>query len=76
MGFTNDDQQDLGLEDEDDDGATKIFGQHLSFAQMMLGTKEGKYFQGRLNVSRLVETEATVKVQGLSQEILIQNTLN
>jgi len=40
---------------------------------MLLGVKEGKYFQGRLNVSRLTLNEATVNVQGLYQDILISN---
>jgi hypothetical protein len=38
---------------------------------MILGVREGRYFQGRLNVSRLIATEATVKVQGLKEDILI-----
>ena len=40
---------------------------------MVLGVKEGRFFQGRLNVSRLVQTEAAVKVQGLNKDILIRN---
>lgn len=39
----------------------------------MLGVKEGRFFQGRFNVSRLVATEALVKVSGLNQEILIKD---
>ena len=51
----------------------KLFTEHLSFDEMVLGVKEGRYFQGRLNVSRLVATEATIKVQGLNKDILVRN---
>uniref|UniRef100_A0A7S3CNJ9 RNB domain-containing protein n=1 Tax=Strombidium rassoulzadegani TaxID=1082188 RepID=A0A7S3CNJ9_9SPIT len=52
---------------------TSLFEPHLSFDEMVLGVKQGRYFQGRLNVSRLVQSEASIKVQGLDQEILLQN---
>lgn len=38
---------------------------------MVLGVKEGRYFQGRFNISRLLNSEATVRVGGLNQELLI-----
>ena len=72
MGFQDEDevsQVDQILLSEDQ----RLFEDHLKFEEMVLGVKEGKYFQGRLNISRLVQEEATVKVQGLSQEILIAN---
>ena len=51
--------------------AGRLFEDHLTFDEMALGVKEGKYFQGRLMVSRLISTEATVKVAGLNQELLL-----
>lgn len=42
---------------------------------MMMGIKEGRFFQGRFNVSRLVQTEASVAVSGLNQDILIPDLL-
>jgi hypothetical protein len=63
----------MGFEEEGDDEtfteidpSKRIYEDHLSFDQMVLGVKQGQYFQGRLNVSRLVQTEATVKIQGLT----------
>lgn len=43
---------------------------------MMFGVKEGRFFQGRFAVSRLVATEASVKVSGLNQDILIGNIID
>ena len=43
---------------------------------MLLGIKEGRYFQGRLNVSRLTLDEATVNVSGLKQELLVQSLVD
>ena len=47
------------------------FQPHLELSDIILGVKEGRFFQGRLNVSRLTIEEATINVQGLTQEILI-----
>ena len=60
------------MNDEDGSGEA-MFAQHLAFSELLLGIKEGRFFQGRLNVSRLTLNEATVNVQGLKQEILIQD---
>jgi hypothetical protein len=38
----------------------------LELSDILLGVKEGRYFQGRLNVSRLTIDEATINVQGLT----------
>ena len=46
---------------------------HLELSEIIMGVKEGRFFQGRLNVSRLTIEEATINVQGLTQEILIPN---
>ena len=53
MGFTNEDD-DAMLAENDDIGENMIYEPHLSFEEMMIGIKEGRYFQGRFNVSRLV----------------------
>jgi len=45
---------------------------HLELSDVLMGVKEGRFFQGRLNVSRLNMEEATLNIQGLKQEILIQ----
>jgi exosome complex exonuclease DIS3/RRP44 len=72
MGF----QEEAEDEIMEGDPAKSIYPEHLPFEELVLGVKQGLYFQGRLNVSRLVQTEATVKIQGLSQDILIQTTLD
>lgn len=65
MGFA--DEKDLGdVEMEDIDGVKDLFEDHLSFDEMILGIKEGRYFQGRLNVSRVTLTEATVAIDYLN----------
>lgn len=38
------------------------FKRHLELSEILLGVKEGRYFQGRLNVSRLTLDEATINV--------------
>jgi hypothetical protein len=45
-----------------DDGSGPKYQPHLELSDLLLGIKEGKYFQGRLNVSRLTLDEATVNV--------------
>jgi hypothetical protein len=37
-----------------------IYEEHLSFDEMVLGIREGKFFKGRLNVSRVNIAEGTV----------------
>lgn len=44
----------------------RLFDEHLDTKTMILGIKEGIYFQGRFNVSRLNLDEATVSIPGLS----------
>ena len=53
------------------DDSKLIYKDHAELSEMLLGIKEGRYFQGRLNVSRLTLDEATVNVAGLKQELLI-----
>ena len=58
-GDQEDDQEDdKAIIDED----SKLFQEHLSYEEMVLGVKQGLFFQGRLNMSRLVQTEASIKV--------------
>lgn len=63
---------DIKIEDENQ-GQKSPFGfkPHLELSEILLGVKEGRYFQGRLNVSRLHLEEATINIHGLTQEILI-----
>jgi len=63
-----------GNEEEElmaDEEGEKLYSEHLAFDEMVLGVKQGRFFQGRMNVSRLSLNEASVKVEGLSQEILL-----
>ena len=55
------------------DESNNLYKQHIELSEMLLGIKEGRYFQGRLNVSRLALNEATVNVSGLKQELLVQS---
>jgi hypothetical protein len=38
---------------------------------MVLGIREGKFFKGRINVSRVNIEEATVMVEGLNDDIVV-----
>jgi hypothetical protein len=63
---------DVAMDLGDDEGkGESIYSKHLEFSELLLGIKEGRLFQGRLNVSRLSLNEATMNIQGLKQEILI-----
>ena len=53
------------------DGVILNYREHLELSEMLLGIKEGRYFQGRLMVSRLTLNEASVSVSGLRQDLLI-----
>jgi hypothetical protein len=65
------DEEEGMMVDSEKKELTKIYDHHLKLEEMIIGVREGRYFQGRLNVSRLVSSEASVKVQGLAQDILI-----
>lgn len=60
------------MEDTEGQGDA-IYSKHLDFSELLLGIKEGRFFQGRLNVSRLTLEEASIQVHGLRNEILIQD---
>ena len=55
----------------DTDGVILNYKDHVELSDMLLGIKEGRYFQGRLMVSRLTLDEASVSVSGLRQDMLI-----
>ena len=55
------------------EGDALNYREHLELSEMLLGIKEGRYFQGRLMVSRLTLEEATVSVSGLKQDLLVQS---
>ena len=57
--------------DDGDQPSAVRYKEHLELSELLLGIKEGRFFQGRLNVSRLTIDEATVNVSGLHQELLI-----
>ena len=57
-------QDDEFIEVQADQG--RIYEDHLPFEELALGVKEGRFFQGRFNVSRLVPGEAIDKVAGLN----------
>ena len=52
--------------DEEVHGAKALYEEHLSFDEMVLGIKEGRYFQARMNVSRVNAKEASVLIQGMT----------
>ena len=58
------------------DGVITNYREHLELSEMLLGIKEGRYFQGRLMVSRMTLDEASVSVSGLRQDLLIQSLEN
>lgn len=72
LGFVGTEGDDVPMTDETAAG-DGIYSKHLEFSDLLLGVREGRLFQGRLNVSRLNMNEATVNVQGLKSEILIQD---
>jgi len=57
----------------DEGRGSQRFREHLELSELLLGIKEGRFFQGRLMVSRLTLDEATVSVSGLTQDLLIQS---
>lgn len=72
MGFT----ESIETQEEDEkmrdvSKSIKLFDEHLSFDEMVLGIREGKFFKGRINVSRVNLEEATVMVEGLNDDILV-----
>lgn len=56
LGFAEE-SMDVDMVDESVGG---LYEPHLELSEILLGVKEGKYFQGRLMVSRLTLEEANV----------------
>lgn len=70
MGFA----QQIDLEDEkmlDLSKSEPIFEDHQSFEEMIFGIREGRFFKGRLHISREDPNEAIVMVDGLINDLLI-----
>lgn len=61
LGFQGQEGEDVDMNDESEG----IYTKHLEFSDLLIGVREGRFFQGRLNVSRLNASEATVNVHGL-----------
>lgn len=53
-----------------------LYEEHLSFDEMIIGIREGRFFKGRLNVSREDPNEALAIVDGLSNDLLILGMKN
>ena len=70
LGFDDDQQlndvEEVKREEAGDDEMAVDSGtqyqEHLDLSELLMGIKEGRFFQGRLNVSRLTIEEATVNV--------------
>lgn len=65
LGFSEEDNvQDQEMAGGDESQQVSFFGykSHLELSEILLGVKEGRYFQGRLNVSRLTLDEASINV--------------
>jgi hypothetical protein len=48
----------------------------MSFEDMVIGIKEGKYFKGMLMIDRVNPEEAKVKVEGFKDDVLIMGLKN
>lgn len=70
LGF-NDLSAELLLKSKDN-----FYEPHLSQADMLVGIREGRYFHGRLNVSRVTNTEATVSVSNMNKDLLIETPIS
>lgn len=66
LGFMESGAQAEEVQMESDDVSPFGFQPHIELSEIILGVKEGRFFQGRLNVSRLTIEEATINVQGLT----------
>lgn len=74
LGFVGNEGDDVVMQEEEEGKGDAIYSKHLEFSDLLLGIKEGRFFQGRLNVSRLNIEEASISVHGLKNEILIQDS--
>lgn len=53
-----------------------MFPSHIDPSSLLLEIKKGKYFMGYLQVSRFDITEATVKIKGVNNDVLIKGKIN
>lgn len=77
MGFT----ESIETQEEDEkmrdvSKSQPLFEDHLSFDEMVLGIREGRFFKGRINISRVNIDESTVMVEGLTDDILVLGAPN
>lgn len=61
---------------EDLSQSEPIYEDHITFEEMVLGIREGKFFKGRLNVSRVNLSEGSIMVEGLTDEIIVLGMKN
>lgn len=76
MGFAQQIDIDEELQSKDLLKSESLYDDHQSFDEMVLGIREGKFFKGRLNVSRVNLEEATVTVEGLTDDIVVMGMRN
>lgn len=72
MGFSSE----IDTEMHDLTRSVPLYEDHLTFDEMVLGIREGKFFKGRLNVSRVNLSEASVTVEGLTNDLSILGLKN
>ncbi len=77
MGFT----ESIETQEEDEkmrdvSKSQPLFEDHLSFDEMVLGIREGRFFKGRINISRVNIDESIVMVEGLSDDLLVLGAPN
>jgi len=53
-----------------------LFEPHLDPSSLLLEIKQGNYFMGRLQVSRFDIHEATVKINGIANDIIVKGKFN
>lgn len=54
----------------------QLFGDHIDSSSILLQIKQGKYFMGRLQVSRFDINEATIKINGITNDLLVRGKEN
>ena len=64
------------LDIQDIKGREPLYEEHMSFEDMVIGIKEGKYFKGMLMIDRVNPEEAKVKVEGFKDDVLIMGLKN
>jgi len=57
-------------------GCEALYEDHLTFDEMQIGIREGKYFKGRFMTSRVNMDEANALVDGLKDDLIILGLKN